>query len=217
MRALIKVKDLKNSPGIKTYHPHYLPAVLSSEITTTRNFPQHESDGESSNEEWSIPAIEFTTEEWTRRSMTLNGMRMSTEFLAHDSPRVLQLVEQRLQEKQGDVVHDVLVYLWERILQIRADMDEARTLQAESLAAYLGLQPTPIIELFLSPELSIPEIVRQINSGVAGPPRRALHVAPLLENLLARLRPELEELQSQENRIRQLINEIVTRLYEDSH
>lgn len=191
-----------------TYHPHYIQAVIASEVAHAKN-PK-----KSSIEEWQIPGIAFLTETWTRRSMALNGMRMSTEYFASGSHRVFTLVEQRLTAGQSDVVHDVLVYLWERVLLFRSEAREARCLQAESLAAYLGVDYPKTAELFLTPSLCAQELEKQILAGYAGMPRRQLELAPLLENLLARLRPELEEAELRERQVLGLINEVCFRLYE---
>jgi hypothetical protein len=189
------------------YHPHFIAAILSSTKINQENMKI---------EARQIPAIEFTTDDDTRRSMTLNGMRMATEFFAHDSPRVLQLIEQRLQAGQRDVVHDVLVYLWERVLLMRANAQEAKNLQAESLAAYLGLEPKRVFALLDETPLSASRVAQRIKMGEAGKAQRKLDVAALTENLLARLQPELEALSRNEEHILFLIKEIVARLNNDT-
>ena len=195
------------------YHPHYIAAILFSDSAAQTNQQQNQHQNQFEN--WQIPSIEFTTDNKTRRSMTVNGMRMATEFFAHDSPRILTLVEQRLQAGQRDVVHDVLVYLWERVLLMRANAQESKKLQSESLAAYLGLEPNRVGELFRESPLSAARIAQRIQSNEAGKPQREIDVLSLTENLLARLQPELEEMQQNEDRILFLIEEIITRLYSD--
>jgi hypothetical protein len=200
----MKTVPLHQALASNEYHPHFISAVLSS-ATAQAN---HENTGDQS-----IPAIEFTTDSDIRRSMTLNGMRMATEFFAYGSPRVLTLIEQRLQDAQRDVVHDVLVYLWERVLLIRANALEAKNLQAESLAAYLGLEPKRVSTLLEETPLSAARVAERIEHGDAGKVQRALNVAALTENLLARLQPELEEEERNQERVLFLIDEIVARLY----
>lgn len=203
---LVTLQSLQDTGEIDNYHPHFLAAVRESSVTARNNRTLPCRDL------WQFPAIIFTTDDWTRRSMALNGMRMSTEYFATGSPRVFTLIEQRLEAGQSDVVHDVLVYLWKRVLQLREEAQEARTLQAESLAAYLGLEQARVTELFLQSDLSC--LVANIESGIAGIPRRALEIAPLVENLLGRLRPELAQFQQRENLVRGLIDEIMLRLYQ---
>jgi hypothetical protein len=202
----MKTVLLRQAQASSGYHPHFISAVLSA-ATVQAN--QENAGGRR------IPAIEFTTDGDTRRSMTLNGMRMATEFFAHGSPRVLTLIEQRLQAAQRDVVHDVLVYLWERVLLIRANAQEAKNLQAESLAAYLGLEPERVSALLEETPLSAARVAQRIERGEAGKMQRELNVAALTENLLARLQPELKEEEHNEERVLFLIEEIVARLYND--
>ena len=206
MNVLVTLQSLQDTGEIDNYHPHFLTAVRESSVTAQNNRALPCCDL------WQFPAIIFTTDDWTRRSMTLNGMRMSTEYFAIGSPRVFTLVEQRLKTGQSDVVHDVLVYLWERVLQLRAEAQEARALQAESLAAYLGLEQARVTGLFQQSDLS--SLIANLENGVAGTPRRALEIAPLVENLLGRLMPELAQFQQRENLVRGLIDEIMLRLYQ---
>lgn len=203
---LTTLQLLRDTGELDRYHPHFLTAVRESSVTAQNNPALPCQD------QWQFPPITFSTDDWTRRSMALNGMRMSTEYFATGSPRIFTLIQQRLEAGQSDVVHDVLVYLWERVLQLREEAQEARALQAESLAAYLGLEQTRVTELFLQSDLSC--LVANIESGIAGKPRRVLEIAPLVENLLGRLIPELAQLQQRENLVVSLIDEIVLRLYQ---
>ncbi|MBV9868277.1 MAG: hypothetical protein JO316_23225 [Abitibacteriaceae bacterium] len=189
------------------YHPKYLMAVLSAGTLL---------DGESLLAtllsqllEWPVPAIDFTTEEFVRRSMSLNGMRMSLEYFESGSLRVIQLVEQRLDAGQRDVVHDVLVYLMQQIVDIGAKAQEARLLRAESLAAYLGLQQERVNHLLLSSRLASRRIAEQIQNGYAGPVRRAIDVPALVQSQLAHLRPTLQQYKREENQVLWLLDEIV--------
>ncbi len=196
--------------ALQECHPYFISAILSSIVSKKVNRNEVETSL------WQIPSIEFTTENETRVSMTLNGMRMVTEFFAHDSPRVLQLIEQRLEAGQRDVVHDVLVYLWERVLLMRATAQEAKDLQGESLAAYLGLDPKCVIALLEDEPLVASQVTHRIKNGEAGQVQRDLNVAALTENLLARLQPELEISKKNENRVLFLIEETAARLYADN-
>lgn len=209
MSMLTTVEALKDAGNFEKYHPHFVAAIAQSPVAQENNRALPYCD------DWNFPHIAFTTDDWTRRSMALNGMRMSTEYFALGSPRILTLIEQRLQADQSDVVHDVVVYLWERVLQLREQAQEARALQAESLAAYLGLEQARVTRLFAETDLT--HLAAAIEGGAAGMPRRALEIAPLVENLLLRLMPELAQLQQQEEQVRQLIDEITRRLYESSN
>ncbi len=209
MNEVATVKELKSVGDFDRYHPHFVTALAQSRVAVQSN------RGLPYCRDWIFPLIAFTTDDWTRRSMALNGMRMSTEHFATGSPRILTLIEQRLQAGQSDVVHDVVVYLWERVLQLREEAKEARALQAESLAAYLGLEQARVTRLF--EETDFNEIATTIESGGAGTVRRSLEITPLVENLLSRLMPELAQLQQREEQVCQLIDEIILRLYRTSN
>lgn len=193
------------------YHPHYVKAVLSSRAAYERNAAQADRNS------WLIPAITFTTDGDTRRSMALNGMRMATEYFAHHSSRILSFVEARLAAGQSDVVHDVLVYLWEQVLLMRANARQARELQAQSVAAYLGVDVARVNAFFQATPLSVTQIASRLAAGEAGPVLRQVDICALLENLLARLAPELEEWAHHESRVQHLMDEIVLRLYVHSY
>jgi hypothetical protein len=155
-----------------------------------------------------IPAVEFTTDEATRRSMTLNGMRMTMELQQTGSRRMLELIENRLAAGQRDIAHDVLVYLMRQIWDIRAEEREERDLRAESVAAFMGLDESATRTLFQSPSLSAVEIACSIENGAAGEPRRKLDLEPLLENQLALLQPPLAALREREELFWGLIGEV---------
>jgi AraC-like DNA-binding protein len=138
---------------------------------------------------------------------------MSTEYWQNGSTRVLQLVESRLGEGQRDIIHDVLVYLMRQVLDVRAGAQEARDLRAESVAAFLGLHEPTVRGLFAQERLSLPQLQRDIERGVAGTIRRAIDVQAMLRNQLAQLRPQLNEYSQQEKRWQWLIDEVVQRLY----
>ena len=193
-----------NSP--RQYHPGFLMALILSRET------QSENRLESDFLEWDFPAIDFQTDDATRLSMTLNGMRMTTEYFAHGSERVLKLVEQRLAAGQRDVVHDILVYLVQRILEIRSEKREEHSLQAESLAAYLGLNAQRTKELLTWPIQSA-TLIQQIEAGKAGKPREFIGVAALVENQLTRFSSAMQKLEDREAGVLQLIDEIVKRFY----
>ena len=198
--------------SFQQYHPKYLIALLGSitanQIETNR---QVEIAGL---EQFLIPVIDFQTGEWERRSMTLNAMRMSREFLDADSPRIIQLVESRLKVAQRDVVHDVLVYLVNQVEQMRESSFQARVLRAESIAAYLGVESPVVVSLLTLTRLDAARISRAIERGRAGKVRRALDVNQVVNSQLALLRPELNFLASQERRVWKLIDQITLRLYQ---
>lgn len=182
------------------YHPKYAMAILSAATPLQEPAPtlQHSR----------LPAIAFGTEEFTRRSMALNGMRMSLEYFESGSLRVLQLVEQRLAVGQRDVVHDVLVYLIQRVLDRRAEMQEARLLRAEAIAAYLGLNQSRVNILLLAARLTPRYMARQLEAGYAGPVRRAIDVAGLIESQIALLRPILRDYQHKERQALYLLDQV---------
>ncbi|HEX8834518.1 MAG TPA: hypothetical protein VF719_09975 [Abditibacteriaceae bacterium] len=194
-----------DAPGL--YHPLYLAAVLSSQ-SALRNIPCDEHYIK----KCEIPVIAFGTPEETRRSMTLNGMRMTTEWIQTGSQRVLQLVSNRIEAGQRDVAHDVLVYLMSRILDVRAEESEARALRAEAIAAYLGLEQARVEPLFRS-RLAASNIARQIQGGVAGPVRRTIEIEPLIASQIALLRPQLAALKAREKHLMQPLDEIVEMLF----
>lgn len=206
MPGLIPVQSATSTGDSTEYHRLYIDAVVTSPVAQKRNssVPQ--------TADWLIPSITFSTEDWTRRSMALNGMRMSTEYFANTSLRVLQLVDQRLQAGQTDVVHDVVVYLQERVLQAQSDIQEAQQLQAESLTAYVGLDAQRVAQLFATCR-SAHEITQHIQAGFAGTIQRQLDLAALIENLWQRLCPDVERMQEHQRHVQVLVNEIAVRLY----
>ena len=201
-----------DAPG--KYNAKYAMAVLSSKPAAQVNQAK-EHDTVTALPQWVLPKIVFDTEEFTRRSMTLNGMRMSTEYFTSGSQRVIQLIEQRLEVGQRDVIHDVLVYLMRQVLDVRAQATEARLLRAESVAAYLGLDQNRTNHLFLTRRLVPAEIAASLEAGVAGRIRRAVAVLPLLEGQVRHLQPTLRHCRRQERRIMELIDGVTLRLYAD--
>jgi hypothetical protein len=192
-------------------HPKFLLAMLSSLPAQKAN--RREDGTLRALPEWQIPAIVFTTDEFVRRSMTLNGMRMVTEYFGSGSTRVLELVRQRLEADQRDVVHDVLVYLANQIIDVRAEAGEARMLRAEAVAAYLGLDQRRIEELFVSSQMHAPTLARAIQAGTAGTPRRTLDIAALIEGQVAILQPPLAAAAQAERVALRMIDRIVALLY----
>lgn len=182
------------------YHPKYLMAILST--------VKLDDEATAALCHWPIPAIRFGTEEFTRRSMALNGMRMSLEYFQSGSPRVLQLVTQRLAAGQRDVVHDVLVYLIQRVFDIRTEAQEARLLRAEAVAAYLGISQSHVNLYFLAARLNSAHIARWIKKGYAGPVRRAIDVPTLIQSQVALLRPTLRQYQQSEKQTLDLLDKV---------
>jgi len=189
------------------YHPKYAMAILSSH--------SHTATGGAAElpAQIVLPAVRFTTDEYVRRSMTLNGLRMSREYFESGSLRVLQLIAARLEAGQRDVVHNVLVYLMNQILDIRASALEARLLRAESVAAYLGVPQERVNPLFATERLVAGAIARRIEAGAAGPLRRSLDVPALIENQVRYLLPALRECQREERQVLWLLDEVVRLLY----
>jgi hypothetical protein len=163
-----------------------------------------------------VPAISFTTDADVRRSMTLNGMRMSLEHFQSGSNRVLDLVENRLQLAQRDIVHNILVFLMEQVLDTRARAQEARDLRAEAVAAYLGLEPQRVNTLFAPARLAAQKIATRLESGEAGIVRRQIDIRALCEGQVALLRRELRQSANEETVVLELIDNIVARLRANS-
>lgn len=189
------------------YHPRYVMAILSAqaEQAPEQTTPVALCD-------FPIPTISFSTPEDVRRSMTLNSMRMSLEYFQSGSLRVLDLVENRLERGQRDIVHDLCVYLMRHLLDIRSREREARNLRAESVAAFLGLNEARVQELFWATRLSAAQIARKLQNGHAGALRRVLDVETLVQNQLALLRPQLQQTAQEEAQVFWLIDQVVTRL-----
>lgn len=171
------------------YHPLYAAALVESGTFSNADAPPAQ---------WQVPALTFQTDEWTRRSMTLNGMRMSTEFFQSGSERVLELLSNRLELGQRDIVGDVLVYQFRRVIDTRLEARETRLLRAESLAAYLGLERTRVDALVLAPRLDAAKLTMQLQSGVAGEIKRKLDLERLVAGQLRLLAPELARLRARE-------------------
>lgn len=180
------------------YHPLYVAAMLQCGLFEV------DAGGVAA---FSVPALVFTSDEFTRRSMTLNGMRMSTEFFQTGSERVLELLRNRLQLGQRDIIADVLVYQYRRVLDVRSEMREARVLRAESVAAFLGLSQPRVETLLLSPRLNAKRLTAQLENGQAGEIKRALNLRALVDNQLRLLKPELLKLQARERTARHLLRE----------
>lgn len=196
--AAAKVGDAPDS-----FHPLYLAAVVAARKM------------ENSLPDSLIPNINFTTDEATRRSMTLNAMRMSTEYFANGSLRVLDLVENRLQIGQSDVVHNALVYLMRRVFDIQAEAEEARDLRAESLAAFLGLNQSQTRVVLSSSRPSARRVMTALEDGAAGTIRRRIapdDLASVVENQLQILRAELRTSAREEEQVLHLIDEVAMRL-----
>lgn len=191
--------------GPRQYNFKFLMALLTAKLSenikreSIRDFP--------------VPKLEFSTAESVRRSMTLNSMRMSTEYFTSGSARVLQLVEQRLAAGQADVVHDLLVYLMQHVLDLRTEARELRLLRAESVAAYLGIDVERVSLLFLTSQLSAKQISKSITSGAAGAVRRNLDVYQLVDSQVSHLVAILDEKSVEEEQTVELIRAVVDRLY----
>lgn len=155
-----------------------------------------------------IPRVTFSTGIDVRRSMTLNAMRMSTELFEHGSERVFQLAQNRLDAGQTDVVHDLLVYLMEALLDIRRQFAEECTLRAESMAAYLGLSPAKVL-LLLPPALTDEAaLVAALQNGQAGAIKRSIDLPALVASQLSLLRPHATGAQMQQEYMLNVISSV---------
>ncbi len=193
------------------YHPRYVMAILSAQAEQAPEQTMAEQTTVALRD-FPIPTISFSTPEDVRRSMTLNSMRMSLEYFQSGSLRVLDLVENRLEQGQRDIVHDLCVYLMRHLLDIGSREREARNLRAESVAAFLGLNEARVQELFWATRLSAAQIARKLQNGHAGALRRVLDVETLVRNQLALLRPQLQQTAQEEAQVFWLIDQVVMRL-----
>lgn len=198
--------------ALHLYHPRYVMAILSAQAEQAPEQTTPEQTTMVALCDFPIPTISFSTPEDVRRSMTLNSMRMSLEYFQSGSLRVLDLVENRLEQGQRDIVHDLCVYLMRHLSDIRAREREARNLRAESVAAFLGLNEARVQELFWATRLSAAQIARKLQNGHAGALRRVLDVETLVGNQLALLRPQLQQTAQEEAQVFWLIDQVVTRL-----
>lgn len=209
------------------YHPLYVAAILtakgegSAPVTSPPTASRANLDARLPTlaqplAQWPIPQIAWTTAPEVRRSMTLNGMRMSLEYAQTGSLRVLQLVESRLAAGQRDVVHDVLVYLMRQVMDVGASEQEARDLHAQSVAAYLGLSEPRVRLLFAARRLTAASISTAIADGFAGPVHRSLDVPALISSQLRHLRPQLQTLKAEGDKWLWLLDQITARLYDGS-
>lgn len=185
----------------RQYHPCFIMAVLSvtpfpdsAEIET---FHQIE-----------LPKVLFHTHPDIRRSMTLNAMRMSTELFAVGSQRLFQLARQRLEANQPDVVHDLLVYLMHAVLDARREFAQESALRAESLAAYLGIDPAKVLSLMIrcNDELAL---AKSLEEGEAGKLQRKINIAALVKNQMELLAPVQQSAIENEIRMREIIDTVV--------
>ena len=186
-------------------HPLFLAATLLSA-------PPRPVAGIEDIAQVTVPRIAFSTPEEVRRSMTLNAMRMTTEYRQNGSPRVLQLVENRLALGQSDIVHDLMVYIVRQIFDVRAADREERNLRADSVAAYLGLEEMKVRPLFQSVRLNARAIAARLSDGAAGTIRRALDVPALITSQIELLQPELRELRAQETHYLALLDGVAAHL-----
>ena len=176
------------------YHPTYIAAILSGTNEELKSAQ--------------LPTIDFSTDEATRRSMTLNAMRMSVEFRQSGSRRVLELVENRLAANQNSSVHDVLVYLMNAVWDARREIREAQTLRADSLGAWLKLDSKQIEEIWRTSE-SASALAASLQK-IETTPRANL--AAIIENQWELLHDDIAPLREIESETFELIKEIRARL-----
>jgi hypothetical protein len=194
------------------YHPRYIMAILSAQAGSARPVKEPPVEQTIALRDFPIPTIQFSTPEEVRRSMTLNSMRMSLEYFQNGSFRVLDLVENRLAQGQRDIVHDLCVYLMRHLSDIRAREREARSLRAESVAAFLGLNEARVQELFWLTRLSSGQIAQKLQGGHAGTLRRVIDVEDLVQSQIALLRPQLRQAAQEEAQVFWLIDRVVALL-----
>jgi hypothetical protein len=186
------------------YHPCFVMAILS---VTPFVSPLEEK----TLHELPLPKVLFHTDPDIRRSMTLNAMRMSTELFDAGSERVFALAENRLEAGQTDVVHDLLVYLMHAILDARRAFEQEQFLRAESIAAYLGLDPLKVLLLLKKAENNATQLTETLEQGHAGTLRRQLDLPVLVKNQLELLTPYQQNAFEEESNVRRAIGKIVER------
>jgi len=187
--------------GYDQYHPAFVMAVLSAAALADATLEIVQ--------QWQIPQVTFSTGIDVRRSMTLNAMRMSTELFDSGSERVFQLAQNRLDAGQTDVVHDLLVYLMETLLDMRRQFVEECALRAESIAAYLGLSPSKVL-LMMQPALDdAASFIESLQNGEAGPVQRQIDLPALIIGQLALLQPHANAARQQEIYLRDIISTVI--------
>jgi len=155
-----------------------------------------------------LPKVLFNTQPDIRRSMTLNAMRMSTELFAAGSQRVFQLARQRLEANQPDVIHDLLVYLMHAVLDARDELARELSLRAESLGAFLGIDPAKVLSLMIKCN-GESALTRSLEEGEAGKLQRQIPLAALVKNQLELLAPVQQSAIQNEIRLREIIDTVV--------
>jgi hypothetical protein len=198
------------------YNPCFVMAVLSVTPMVGRSRRGRREAGSASQpyltellDQIQLPKVLFDTDPNIRRSMTLNAMRMSTELFALGSERVFQLAQQRLEADQPDVVHDLLVYLMHAILDARRDYAQETALRAESLAAYLGIEPTKVLLLMREYGDDELALTNSLEQGQAGILQRKLNVAALVNNQMELLTPYRQSAQRKETQVIEIIRRVL--------
>jgi len=187
--------------GYQQYHPAFVMAVLNTVNISNPTL--------ATLQQWQIPQEIFSTGIDVRRSMTLNAMRMSTELFDYGSERVFLLAQNRLDAGQTDVVHDLLVYLMEALLDINRQFTAECALRAESIAAYLGISPAKVL-LFIKPALAdIKPFIKTLQSGSAGSVKRQIDLPALVTAQLELLRPHADAAEKQETYMRDVISTVL--------
>lgn len=184
--------------GAQQYNPCFVMAVLSiTPLLDIELIPKIQ-----------LPKVLFDTHPNIRRSMTLNAMRMSTELFAIGSERVYQLAQQRLDANQPDVVHDLLVYLMHAILDARREYAQETALRADSIAAYLGIDPAKVLLLMHDLAEDESALAESLERGNAGKLQRELNVAALVRNQIELLAPYQQSAIAKETQVIEMIRRV---------
>lgn len=182
------------------YNPCFVMAVLSVTPLLDQLETLHEIQ---------LPKVLFNTHSDIRRSMTVNAMRMSTELFGTGSERIYQLAQQRLAAKQTDVVHDLLVYLMHAILDARREYVQELALRAESVAAYLGINPQKVLSIMHNHGDDASAIARSLEHGNAGNLQRKLNVLALVQNQLDLLKPQQQRSHDHESQVIEMVRRVL--------
>lgn len=186
--------------GVEQYNPCFIMAVLS--VTPLSNNLELLNQAQ-------LPEVLFTTHSDIRRSMMLNSMRMSDEFVESGIERIFEITKQRLTKNQTDVVHDHLAYLMHAILGARREYAQEALLRAESIAAYLGISHAKVLLLLNQYGDDVDGLTASLEGGYAGTLQRKLNIAALIRNQMELLKPFKHRADERETSIINFIAKVV--------
>jgi hypothetical protein len=182
------------------YNPGFIMAVLT--VTQLSSNPELLNQVQ-------LPKVLFPTQSDIRRSMMLNSMCMSSEFLDSGSERIFEITRHRLEKMQTDIIHDHLAYLMYAILDARREYAQEASLRAESIAAYLGIVPSKVLLLIHQHGHDVVGLTASLEEGLAGTLHRKIDTSALINNQIELLLPFRQHAYEKESSITQFIAKIV--------